>query len=133
MSVFSANVWIGKGNDFKLLLTSKMSGGAEGPAELDLVDSMELELRDTAGAITVITVTSGQANPPLDWWDDALTTGQVMFDLGLWAEDSGPDGDPFPEGVYEARLIVYSATVNEGRGTVWLSWVNNDMSVRFIA
>ena len=127
MAYINARAWIGKGNAFKVYLTTKKYQEAEVPAELDLVDSMDLELRDSDGAITTISVAAYDADAPMDWWDAALADGVVQFDLGPWAETNA-----FPSGMYECRLILYSATVNDGRGTVFLSWVNDDMQVQVI-
>lgn len=131
MAVFDTKVWIGSGNTFKLLLTSKKAGEDVAPSELDLVDQMDLELRATDGTITTITAMNNDADSPIDWWHADLAPGEVQFRLGVWAETSGPSGGTFPTGKYEARLSLYSATVNEGLKTVWLSWANNDLSISF--
>ncbi|MGI9570383.1 MAG: hypothetical protein ACR2PH_11750 [Desulfobulbia bacterium] len=127
MALVNVRVWINKSNTFKLYLTSKEHGELEQAAQLDLVDSMELELRDTEGTITSIVALANEANAPINWWHEDLVDGQVLFDLGPWAETN-----IFPAGVYEARLMLSSETVNNGLGTVWLSWINNDLSITFI-
>lgn len=122
MALINRNIWKGHDNTFKLRLESADADSVVGPADLALVTKMELELRDSAGTVVVITSNVNDSPAPIDWWAGVLEQGEVIFDLGQWTADND-----VPQGDYDCRLTVYSPATSQG--LVWLSWANAELSV----
>jgi hypothetical protein len=85
---------------------------------------MRLELQSATGDIVEVTTIKDATNPEMDWWDVArdIEQGEVLFDLGQWALDAD-----VAAGEYKARLIVFSPSTSDG--LVWLSWIQDDLTV----
>ena len=103
-------VYTGADNIFTLLLSSQTPDGITTPVDLVSINTMTLEL---LGQPT-ITVNRNAANAAIDWWDEALNTGEVNFQLGPWAQSNS-----IPAGNYSCQLISYDL-VNTN-GVVWTS------------
>jgi len=125
MALINRNVWIGHDNTFMLRLESADPDTGTAPSDLSLVTKMELELRNAVGEIVTVTSNSGDASPPIDWWAGILEQGEVIFDLGQWTLDNVT-----PAGQYDCRLTVYSPS--SVQGLVWLSWINDDLSLNVL-
>ncbi|MDH3978097.1 MAG: hypothetical protein OEU86_06240 [Gammaproteobacteria bacterium] len=125
MALINRNAWKGHDNTFKLRLESADPDTMTAPADLSLVTSMELELRSVGDAVTTITSNAGDAPPTIDWWAGILEQGEVIFDLGQWLLDND-----VAQGQYDCRLTVFSPTTSSG--LVWLSWINDDLSLNVL-
>jgi len=125
MALINRNVWKGHDNTFKLRLESADPDTMTAPADLSLVTRMDLELKSALGDVTTITSNAGDSSPPIEWLAGILEQGEVIFDLGQWTLEND-----VPQAEYEARLTVFSPTTSSG--LVWLSWINDDLSLNVL-
>lgn len=114
-------VWIGRDNQFTLRLDSTTTGGVTAPADLSLVTSLEMELRNSAGADgPSITVAKDEASAVINWWDGSLDTGEMLFKLGLWSDTFTADE------LYKARITLFTAL--SPNGVVWTSYGDSSLT-----
>lgn len=108
-------VWAGRDNQFILRMDTTDSGGVTQPADLSLVTSLTMELREAGGGDgPSITIAKDEAAAVINWWDVSLGTGEMLFKLGLWAETF-----LFNES-YKARITMFTAS--SPNGVVWTSY-----------
>ena len=125
MALINRNVWKGHDNTFTLRLESASVDDVVGPADLALVTKMELEMKDSGGAVFTVVGTAGASPATVDWWSGILEQGEVLFDLGQWTLDN-----EIVQGQYDCRLTVFSPSTSSG--LVWLSWINDDLSLNVL-
>jgi hypothetical protein len=102
-------VWIDRDNQFVLRMDSTTQAGVTAPADMSLVTSLLMELRDSAGADgPSITVAKDEASAVINWWDGSLGTGEVLFKLGLSTETFSVST------VYKARITLFTAASTNG-------------------
>ena len=117
----SKYVWIDRDNQFILRLDSTTGAGATAPADMSLVTSLLLELRNSAGADgPSITVVKDEASAVINWWDGSLGTGEMLFKLGLWSETFTANE------LYKARITLFTAASTNG--VVWTSYGDSGLT-----
>ena len=111
----SKHVWIGRDNQFILRMDSTTSGGVTAPADMSLVNTLTMELRQSDGADgPSISVAKDEPSAVINWWDGSLGAGEVLFKLGLWSETFLTDS------AYKVRLTLFTAQAPNG--IVWSSY-----------
>jgi hypothetical protein len=114
-------VWIDRDNQFVLRMDSTTPAGVTAPADMSLVTSLIMELRDSAGADgPSITVAKDEASAVINWWDGSLDTGEVLFKLGLSTETFSVST------VYKARITLFTAA--SANGVVWTSYGDSKLT-----
>jgi hypothetical protein len=117
----SKSVWIGRDNQFILRMDTTTGAGVTAPADMSTVTSLVMELRTSDGTDgPVITVAKDEASAVINWWDGSLTTGEVLFKLGLSVETFDPTI------LYKVRITLFSAV--SPNGIVWTSYADSKLT-----
>lgn len=117
----SKHVWIDRDNQFTLRLDSTTTAGVTAPADLSLVTSLLMELRNSSGGDgPSITVAKDAAAAVINWWDGSLGAGEMLFKLGLWSETFTPNE------AYKARITLFTAL--SPNGVVWTSYGDSTLT-----
>lgn len=97
--------WIGRGDIFALRFYEvDVETCEETPIPLASVTHADFTLGSH-----LVTVTSGDADAPVNWWEPSLSTGEAQFMLGPWTE-----ADAIPAGKYAAGLVMYEVATPRG-------------------
>lgn len=111
------DVWRGRDNTFGLRLDEEDLSGNRTPVDLSAVTSVLLETTNFS-----LTVDRDDVDAAVNWWDIKLSTGQIEFSLGAWAESNS-----IPAGEHVCRLTLFDPS--NPNGVVWISFDNRELTL----